>query len=73
MAQVSLLGWVTVKQKRKVVIYRFLKDLPAFMVSEKEVSGPFHKGDLVSADELPEAVWRVLLRRGVVEAYSIEV
>ncbi len=69
MAQASLLGWVKAPRKRRAVLYRFLRDLPEIMVSEEESAGPFKRGDLVSAEVLPASVWRVLLKRGVVEEY----
>jgi len=72
MTQASLLGWVKAPRKRRAVLYRFLRDLPEVMVSETESAGPFKKGDLVSAEVLPPSVWRVLLKRGVVEEYAYD-
>jgi len=72
MTQASLLGWVKAPRKKKVTVYRILKDIPAFMVDEEHVAGPFHAGDLVSAELLPAPVWRVLLKRGAAEEYAFE-
>jgi len=69
MKQVSLTVWV--KHGRETIAYRFLQDVPEFMLPDGRHAGPFKRGDLVSAGSLPSKVWSVLVHRGVVKAYSI--
>ena len=71
MRQVSLLGWLKEKKPPQSVAYRFLVDIPEFMLSNLTTAGPFKKGDLVSKNVLPDEVWRVLLMRGAVRRYHI--
>lgn len=52
--------------------YRFLIDLPeGLMLPGEKPVPPIRKGDLVSKNALPPAVWGVLLQRGAVEPYQI--
>jgi hypothetical protein len=71
MAQASILAWVKEKRPPTKVAYRFTRDIPEFMLPDGGTAGPFHKGDLVSADVLQHEVWQVLLARGAVERYVV--
>ena len=72
MTQTSLFAFIKTPKRRRVATYRFLEDVPEFMISSNETAGPFRKGDLVSEGTLPAGVWRVLLKRGAVKPYFIE-
>jgi len=72
MRQASLLGWLKEKKPPQSVAYRFLVDIPEFMLPDGGTAGPFHKGDLVSKGALPDGVWKVLLVRGAVKPYHIK-
>ena len=71
MRQASILGWVREKKPPQSVAYRFLMDIPEFVLPNLKTAGPFHKGDLVSKGALPDEVWKVLLMRGAVERFRI--
>lgn len=87
MTQASLLGWVKAKGKPAKVqklnksnlterevpawAYRFLQDFLEGIMTPSGPAGPFRKGDLVSQNALPPAVWGVLLQRGAVEPYRV--
>ena len=71
MRQASILGWVKEKKPPQSVAYRFLIDIPEFMLPDLKTAGPFRKGDLVSKNVLPDEVWKVLLVRGAVRPYRI--
>jgi len=71
MRQASILGWVKEKKPPQSVAYLFEMDIPEFMLPDGGTAGPFHKGDLVSEGVLPQEVWKVLLRRGVVIRFNI--
>ena len=70
--QTSLFAFIKTPKRRKVAAYRFLCDVPEFMLPNHETAGPFRKGDLVSEGVLPARIWRVLLKRGAVKPYFIE-
>ena len=79
MPQSSLLGWVKPKPVEKPVskrpapewAYRFLADFPEGLMTPDGPTGPFRKGDLVSGNALPPAVWAVLLKRGAVQPFRL--
>ena len=71
MRQVSILGWLKEKKPPQSVAYRFLVDIPEFMLPNLKTAGPFHREDLVSEGVLPQEVWKVLLVRGAVRPYHI--
>jgi len=73
MPQTSILSFVKVKKRKKVTVYLFKRDIPKIIGPNLERYGPFRKGDLVSKGALPEEVWRVLLVRGAVRPYFMEV
>ena len=73
MSQTSLLAFVKYKPRRKAVAYRFLIDIPEIMGPNLERYGPFKKGDLVSEGALPREIWAVLMKRGAVKPYFMEV
>ena len=72
MPQASLLGWVKERGPSRPLIYRFERDIPKIMLPGEKTAGPFWKGDLVSADVLPQKVWDVLLKRRVVKVYRMK-
>jgi len=72
MSQTSLLAFVKYKPRKKVVAYRFLMDIPEIMGPNLERYGPFKKGDLVSEGALPKQIWVVLMKRGAVKPYFME-
>jgi len=75
MRQASILGWLKEKKskpkKMPKVAYFFQVDIPEIMLPDLKTAGPFRKNDLVSEGALPEEVWRVLLERGAVRPYCI--
>lgn len=76
MVQTSLLGWVVEKKRKEKEVrhvYLFLRDLPQIMLPDLSTAGPFKRGDLVTEGMMPQEVWRVLLRRGVVIRFDMGV
>ena len=73
MPQTSILSFLKVKNRKKAAAYLFKRDIPEIMGPDLERYGPFRKGDLVSEGELPTEVWNVLMRRGAVRPYFMEV
>ena len=78
MTQTTLLGWLAsakkpAKPKRPAPrwAYQFLMDFPEGIMTPDGPAGPFKAGDLVSENVMPKEVWKVLLRRGVVEPFRI--
>lgn len=69
MTQTDLTAFLKMKRK-KIVMYRFVKDVPPFLDEELREYGPFRRGDLVSEGALPKHVVEVLLKRGIVVPYS---
>jgi len=70
--QLDLSSWVKAPRRKRVVMYRFLQDLPEVMATKNDTIGPFRKGDLVSAEDVPTRVWRVLMHHGVVEPVEVD-
>jgi len=79
MPQSSLLGWVKPKPVEKPAtkrstsewVYWFFLDFPEGIMTPDGPRGPFWKGDLVSGNALPPAVWAVLLKRGAVQPFRL--
>jgi len=72
MRQTSILGWVKEKKSPRSVAYFFERAFPeGIMLPDLKTAGPFKKNDLVSEGALPEEVWKVLLKRGAVRPYCI--
>ena len=72
MPQTSILAFVKVKKRKKATVYLFLMDIPKIMGPNLERYGPFRKGDLVSEGALPNELWNVLMKRGAVRPYFME-
>ena len=72
MPQTSILSFVKVKKRKKAAAYLFKRDIPVFMGPNLERYGPFRKGDLVSEGALPNELWNVLMKRGAVKPYFME-
>ena len=73
MPQTSILSFVKVRKRKKAVAYLFKRDIPKIMGPNLERYGPFRKGDLVSDGALPKEIWAVLVKRGAVRPYFMEV
>lgn len=75
--QTDLSNWVRVKRpknksKAPKHAYRLLIDLSeGLMLPDGKTFPPIKRGDIISENALPDAVWSVLLSRGAVEHYSI--
>ena len=72
MPRTSLLAFVKVRKRKKVAAYLFKRDIPEIMGPDLERYGPFRKGDLVSEGALPNELWNVLMRRGAVRSYFMD-
>ena len=72
MPQTSLLAFVKVKKRKKAAAYLFKRDIPEIMGPDLERYGPFKKGDLVSEGALPKQICAVLMKRGAVRPYFME-
>ena len=72
MPQTSILAFVKAKKRKKAAAYIFKRDIPEIMGLDLERYGPFRKGDLVSEGALPNELWNVLMRRGAVRPYFME-
>jgi len=73
MPQTSILSFVKVRKRKKATVYLFLMDIPKILGPEGMYYGSFRKGDLVPEGALPEEIWAVLMKRGAVRPYFMEV
>jgi len=74
MRQASILGWLAEEEEPREVpkhVYLFLADIPEIMLPDLRTAGPFARGDMLTENMLPDEVWRVLLRRGVVVRFNL--
>ena len=72
MPQTSILSFVKVRKRKKTTVYLFLMDIPKILGPEGMYYGSFRKGDLVPEAALPNELWNVLMRRGAVRPYFME-
>jgi len=72
MPQTSILDFVKVRKRKKAAAYLFKRDIPKIMGPNLECYGPFRKGDLVSDGALPKEIWAVLVKRGAVRPYFMD-